>query len=114
MCGASAADVSLCDSAAVVSLCVSDAVVSLCVSAADVSLCVSAADVSLCVSGPVCNRTFDQYVCWPDGSPGTTVNVSCPWYLPWYQKGKPLKKTKLKKVKFIQFSVQMKCMLMLN
>ncbi|XP_026118098.1 glucagon receptor-like [Carassius auratus] len=37
-------------------------------------------------AGPVCNRTFDQYVCWPDGSPGTTVNVSCPWYLPWYRK----------------------------
>ncbi|XP_051992825.1 glucagon receptor-like isoform X3 [Xyrauchen texanus] len=37
-------------------------------------------------SGLVCNRTFDQYVCWTDGSPGTTVNVSCPWYLPWYQK----------------------------
>uniref|UniRef100_A0A671NJK2 Glucagon receptor b n=1 Tax=Sinocyclocheilus anshuiensis TaxID=1608454 RepID=A0A671NJK2_9TELE len=41
-------------------------------------------------AGPVCNRTFDQYVCWPDGSPGTTVNVSCPWYLPWYRKGKAL------------------------
>ncbi|XP_026073958.1 glucagon receptor-like [Carassius auratus] len=37
-------------------------------------------------AGPVCNRTFDQYMCWPDGSPGTTVNVSCPWYLPWYRK----------------------------
>ncbi|XP_018603518.1 glucagon receptor-like isoform X3 [Scleropages formosus] len=32
----------------------------------------------------VCNRTFDQYACWPDGVPGTIVNVSCPWYLPWY------------------------------
>uniref|UniRef100_A0A672K1A6 G-protein coupled receptors family 2 profile 1 domain-containing protein n=1 Tax=Sinocyclocheilus grahami TaxID=75366 RepID=A0A672K1A6_SINGR len=41
-------------------------------------------------AGPVCNRTFDQYVCWPDGSPGTAVNVSCPWYLPWYRKGKAL------------------------
>uniref|UniRef100_A0A4W3HSE2 Glucagon-like peptide 1 receptor n=1 Tax=Callorhinchus milii TaxID=7868 RepID=A0A4W3HSE2_CALMI len=30
-----------------------------------------------------CNRTFDMYICWPDGFPGTTVNVSCPWYLPW-------------------------------
>uniref|UniRef100_A0A8C7K1E5 Glucagon receptor b n=1 Tax=Oncorhynchus kisutch TaxID=8019 RepID=A0A8C7K1E5_ONCKI len=37
--------------------------------------------------GLVCNRTFDQYACWPDGLPGTTVNVSCPWYLPWYRKG---------------------------
>uniref|UniRef100_A0A4W3IE46 Glucagon-like peptide 1 receptor n=1 Tax=Callorhinchus milii TaxID=7868 RepID=A0A4W3IE46_CALMI len=24
-----------------------------------------------------------MYICWPDGFPGTTVNVSCPWYLPW-------------------------------
>ncbi|XP_068929713.1 glucagon-like peptide 1 receptor isoform X1 [Petaurus breviceps papuanus] len=30
-----------------------------------------------------CNRTFDNYTCWPDGLPGTYVNVSCPWYLPW-------------------------------
>uniref|UniRef100_A0A8C9T2Y1 Glucagon receptor b n=1 Tax=Scleropages formosus TaxID=113540 RepID=A0A8C9T2Y1_SCLFO len=35
----------------------------------------------------VCNRTFDQYACWPDGVPGTIVNVSCPWYLPWYYEG---------------------------
>uniref|UniRef100_A0A674AFJ5 Glucagon receptor b n=1 Tax=Salmo trutta TaxID=8032 RepID=A0A674AFJ5_SALTR len=35
---------------------------------------------------PVLYRTFDQYACWPDGLPGTTVNVSCPWYLPWYRK----------------------------
>lgn len=34
-----------------------------------------------------CNRTFDMYACWPDGSPGTTVNVSCPFYLPWFEKG---------------------------
>ncbi|XP_062304727.1 glucagon receptor isoform X2 [Osmerus eperlanus] len=34
--------------------------------------------------GPVCNRTFDQYACWPDGPLGVTVNVSCPAYLPWY------------------------------
>ncbi|XP_059804323.1 glucagon receptor isoform X2 [Hypanus sabinus] len=34
--------------------------------------------------GVVCNRTFDRYACWPDGLPNTTVNVSCPWYLPWY------------------------------
>ncbi|KAI4832514.1 hypothetical protein KUCAC02_015478 [Chaenocephalus aceratus] len=38
-------------------------------------------------TGLVCNRTFDLYVCWPDGLPGTTVNVSCPWFLPWYRKG---------------------------
>ncbi|XP_078147691.1 glucagon receptor isoform X1 [Centroberyx gerrardi] len=37
-------------------------------------------------TGLVCNRTFDQYACWPDGLPGTTVNVSCPWFLPWYRK----------------------------
>ncbi|KAL1005576.1 hypothetical protein UPYG_G00060860 [Umbra pygmaea] len=37
-------------------------------------------------TGLVCNRTFDQYACWPDGLPGTTVNVSCPQYLPWYHK----------------------------
>ncbi|KAK2535704.1 hypothetical protein Q9233_003630, partial [Columba guinea] len=33
--------------------------------------------------GKFCNRTFDNYACWPDGLPGTYVNVSCPWYLPW-------------------------------
>ncbi|KPP61406.1 hypothetical protein Z043_120501 [Scleropages formosus] len=38
-------------------------------------------------SAVVCNRTFDQYACWPDGVPGTIVNVSCPWYLPWYYEG---------------------------
>ncbi|XP_058019782.1 glucagon-like peptide 1 receptor [Ahaetulla prasina] len=32
--------------------------------------------------GKFCNRTFDNYVCWPDGIPGTYVNMSCPWYLP--------------------------------
>ncbi|XP_056443354.1 glucagon receptor-like isoform X1 [Gadus chalcogrammus] len=32
----------------------------------------------------VCNRTFDQYACWPDGVPGTAVNISCPWFLPWF------------------------------
>ncbi|XP_066479301.1 glucagon-like peptide 1 receptor [Tiliqua scincoides] len=32
--------------------------------------------------GKFCNRTFDDYVCWPDAMPGTYVNVSCPWYLP--------------------------------
>ncbi|KAJ8371584.1 hypothetical protein AAFF_G00306960 [Aldrovandia affinis] len=37
-------------------------------------------------TGVVCNRTFDNYACWPDGQPGTTVNVSCPWYLPWHRK----------------------------
>ncbi|XP_065591683.1 glucagon receptor isoform X2 [Cyrtonyx montezumae] len=36
----------------------------------------------------VCNRTFDKFSCWPDALPNTTVNVSCPWYLPWYQKVK--------------------------
>ncbi|XP_037109190.1 glucagon receptor isoform X2 [Syngnathus acus] len=37
-------------------------------------------------TGAVCNKTFDQYACWPDGLPGTTVNVSCPWFLPWHYK----------------------------
>lgn len=41
----------------------------------------------LSLPGLVCNRTFDLYACWPDGLPGTTVNVSCPWFLPWYHKG---------------------------
>ncbi|XP_036946061.1 glucagon receptor isoform X1 [Acanthopagrus latus] len=35
-------------------------------------------------TGLVCNRTFDNYACWPDGLPNTTVSVSCPWYLPWH------------------------------
>ncbi|MEE6477262.1 hypothetical protein FKM82_011436 [Ascaphus truei] len=30
-----------------------------------------------------CNGTFDDFACWPDGVPGTYVNVTCPWYLPW-------------------------------
>ncbi|XP_061407122.1 glucagon-like peptide 1 receptor [Lethenteron reissneri] len=34
-------------------------------------------------AGRYCNRTFDSYVCWPDGLPGQSVNVSCPPYLPW-------------------------------
>uniref|UniRef100_A0A8C4L1D0 Glucagon like peptide 1 receptor n=1 Tax=Equus asinus asinus TaxID=83772 RepID=A0A8C4L1D0_EQUAS len=34
-------------------------------------------------TGLFCNRTFDEYACWPDGLPGSLVNVSCPWYLPW-------------------------------
>lgn len=37
--------------------------------------------------GLFCNRTFDMYACWPDGSPGTTINISCPFYLPWFEKG---------------------------
>ncbi|XP_066496858.1 glucagon receptor-like [Tiliqua scincoides] len=39
-------------------------------------------------SGLFCNRTFDMYACWPDGSPGSLVNVSCPFYLPWFEKVK--------------------------
>ncbi|XP_073492668.1 glucagon receptor-like [Aquarana catesbeiana] len=35
-----------------------------------------------------CNRTFDMYACWPDGTPGTITSVSCPYYLPWFQKVK--------------------------
>uniref|UniRef100_A0A3B3ZZR4 Uncharacterized protein n=1 Tax=Periophthalmus magnuspinnatus TaxID=409849 RepID=A0A3B3ZZR4_9GOBI len=34
--------------------------------------------------GIVCNRTFDDYACWSDGLPNTTVSASCPWYLPWF------------------------------
>lgn len=41
----------------------------------------------LLLEGLFCNRTFDMYACWPDGSPGTAVNVSCPFYLPWFEKG---------------------------
>uniref|UniRef100_A0A3B4UQZ3 Glucagon receptor a n=1 Tax=Seriola dumerili TaxID=41447 RepID=A0A3B4UQZ3_SERDU len=37
-------------------------------------------------TGLVCNRTFDNYACWPDGLLNTTVSVACPWYLPWYHK----------------------------
>ncbi|XP_063285050.1 glucagon receptor-like isoform X2 [Pelobates fuscus] len=37
-------------------------------------------------TGLHCNRTFDLYACWPDGTPGTITNVSCPYYLPWFQK----------------------------
>lgn len=43
--------------------------------------------LSLPLEGLFCNRTFDMYACWPDGSPGTAVNVSCPFYLPWFEKG---------------------------
>ncbi|KPP63326.1 hypothetical protein Z043_118428 [Scleropages formosus] len=31
---------------------------------------------------------FDQYACWADGMPNTTVKVPCPWYLPWYDQVK--------------------------
>uniref|UniRef100_A0AAQ6AE48 Glucagon receptor a n=1 Tax=Amphiprion ocellaris TaxID=80972 RepID=A0AAQ6AE48_AMPOC len=37
-------------------------------------------------AGLVCNRTFDNYACWPDGLPNSTVSVACPWYLPWHHK----------------------------
>nr|XP_042704857.1 glucagon-like peptide 1 receptor [Chrysemys picta bellii] len=37
----------------------------------------------LVAEGKFCRRTLDDYACWPDGLPGTYVNVSCPWYLPW-------------------------------
>uniref|UniRef100_UPI00358F3BAF glucagon-like peptide 1 receptor isoform X1 n=2 Tax=Myxine glutinosa TaxID=7769 RepID=UPI00358F3BAF len=33
-------------------------------------------------SGPFCNRTFENFICWPDGFPGQMVNVNCPWYIP--------------------------------
>ncbi|XP_061611570.1 glucagon receptor-like [Phyllopteryx taeniolatus] len=34
--------------------------------------------------GLFCNRTFDRYACWPDTPAGSLVNISCPFYLPWY------------------------------
>uniref|UniRef100_A0A3Q1IMQ7 Glucagon receptor-like n=1 Tax=Anabas testudineus TaxID=64144 RepID=A0A3Q1IMQ7_ANATE len=36
--------------------------------------------------GLFCNRTFDKYACWPDAPAGSLVNISCPFYLPWYEK----------------------------
>ncbi|XP_076845491.1 glucagon receptor isoform X3 [Brachyhypopomus gauderio] len=47
--------------------------------------CIQSFRISPHTAGPVCNRTFDNYACWPDGTPGSIVNVSCPWYLPWHQ-----------------------------
>uniref|UniRef100_A0A8C2XPS2 Gastric inhibitory polypeptide receptor n=1 Tax=Cyclopterus lumpus TaxID=8103 RepID=A0A8C2XPS2_CYCLU len=35
-------------------------------------------------AGLFCNRTFDRYACWPDTNAGSVVNISCPFYLPWY------------------------------
>uniref|UniRef100_A0A3P8SCN3 Gastric inhibitory polypeptide receptor n=1 Tax=Amphiprion percula TaxID=161767 RepID=A0A3P8SCN3_AMPPE len=37
-------------------------------------------------AGLFCNRTFDRYACWPDTPAGSMVNISCPLYLPWYDK----------------------------
>lgn len=37
--------------------------------------------------GLFCNRTFDRYACWPDAAAGSLVNISCPFYLPWFHKG---------------------------
>ena len=42
----------------------------------------------LSLAGLFCNRTFDRYACWPDTPAGSVVNISCPFYLPWYDKGK--------------------------
>ncbi|XP_020780018.2 glucagon receptor-like [Boleophthalmus pectinirostris] len=36
--------------------------------------------------GLFCNRTFDHYACWPDTPAGSMVNISCPFYLPWFDK----------------------------
>ncbi|MGH0128168.1 UNVERIFIED_CONTAM: hypothetical protein FKN15_002976, partial [Acipenser sinensis] len=33
-----------------------------------------------------CNRTFDNYACWPDSLVGSVVHVPCPPYLPWYER----------------------------
>lgn len=38
-------------------------------------------------AGLFCNRTFDRYACWPDTPAGVMINISCPFYLPWYDKG---------------------------
>uniref|UniRef100_A0A3Q2Y516 Glucagon receptor n=1 Tax=Hippocampus comes TaxID=109280 RepID=A0A3Q2Y516_HIPCM len=40
--------------------------------------------------GLFCNRTFDRYACWPDTPAGALVNISCPFYLPWYDQGKTM------------------------
>lgn len=40
------------------------------------------------LAGLFCNRTFDRYACWPDTPASSVVNISCPFYLPWYDKGK--------------------------
>ncbi|XP_025000272.2 gastric inhibitory polypeptide receptor [Gallus gallus] len=36
--------------------------------------------------GPVCNRSFDMYVCWGDAAPNSTATSPCPWYLPWHHR----------------------------
>ncbi|CAG04358.1 unnamed protein product, partial [Tetraodon nigroviridis] len=38
------------------------------------------------LDGLFCNRTFDRYACWPDAPAGSLVNISCPFYLPWFDK----------------------------
>ncbi|XP_023805558.1 glucagon receptor-like [Oryzias latipes] len=43
-------------------------------------------DEPLPQGGLYCNRTFDRYACWPDTPAGYMVNISCPYYLPWYDK----------------------------
>uniref|UniRef100_A0A8C7RLQ0 Glucagon receptor-like n=1 Tax=Oncorhynchus mykiss TaxID=8022 RepID=A0A8C7RLQ0_ONCMY len=48
--------------------------------------CVKMIDYEPFPQGLFCNRTFDRYACWPDGPPGSVVNVSCPSYLPWFDK----------------------------
>uniref|UniRef100_A0A8C5EJ69 Glucagon receptor-like n=1 Tax=Gouania willdenowi TaxID=441366 RepID=A0A8C5EJ69_GOUWI len=52
--------------------------------------------------GLFCNRTFDRYACWPDAPAGHMINISCPFYLPWYDKG-----NREPKVALIFFSPQM-------
>lgn len=42
------------------------------------------------LAGLFCNRSFDRYACWPDTPAGSVVNISCPFYLPWYYKGRLL------------------------
>ncbi|XP_068161697.1 glucagon receptor-like isoform X2 [Antennarius striatus] len=38
------------------------------------------------LQGLFCNRTFDLYACWPDTPAGSFVNITCPFYLPWYDR----------------------------
>ncbi|XP_066472342.1 glucagon-like peptide 2 receptor isoform X1 [Tiliqua scincoides] len=48
--------------------------------------CLESLRVPTISTGIYCNRTFDQFVCWPDSPPGK-VSVPCPPYLPWLQNG---------------------------
>uniref|UniRef100_A0A3Q4I5S5 G-protein coupled receptors family 2 profile 1 domain-containing protein n=1 Tax=Neolamprologus brichardi TaxID=32507 RepID=A0A3Q4I5S5_NEOBR len=55
-------------------------------------------------SGLFCNRTFDRYACWPDTPAGVMINISCPFYLPWYDKGNNKKLSVSVSLSFFPFS----------